>query len=100
VNASIFHTFVTMDLDHATLPAWLLDLHTRLAPVGDWREVSIAGAYVPTLMLLFALSAVLTWAIDAVLARLGAYRFLWHPPLFRVSLFTCLLSVAGLALYG
>ena len=65
-----------------------------------WREFSVAGVYIPSLMVVFVLCVALTWLLDQGIARLGAYRFIWHPPLFRVSLFTCVLTVAGLALYG
>lgn len=65
-----------------------------------WREFSVAGVYIPSLMVVFALCVAVTWLLDQGIARLGAYRFIWHPPLFRVSLFTCVLTVAGLALYG
>jgi hypothetical protein len=69
-------------------------------PATLWREFSVAGVYIPSLMVIFVLCVALTWLLDQIIARLGAYRFIWHPPLFRVSLFTCVLTVAGLALYG
>ncbi|MGI4860527.1 MAG: DUF1656 domain-containing protein [Janthinobacterium lividum] len=83
-----------------TLPGWLTPLRRLFAPWSLTRETSLGGAYVPTLMLVFVCCAALTWLIDIGIARAGAYRFIWHPPLFRVSLFVCLLSVCGLALYG
>jgi hypothetical protein len=69
-------------------------------PATLWRECSVAGVYIPSLMVVFVLCVALTWLLDQIIARLGAYRFIWHPPLFRVSLFTCVLTLAGLALYG
>ncbi|MCY0388044.1 DUF1656 domain-containing protein [Robbsia sp. Bb-Pol-6] len=84
----------------STLPGWLTLLHRWLASWTLPRETSLGGAYVPTLMVVFVGCGALTWLIDLGLARAGAYRFIWHPPLFRISLFVCLLSVAGLALYG
>jgi hypothetical protein len=81
-------------------PAWLTWLHHWAEPASTWRQASIAGAYVPTLMIVFCLCAALTWLIDLAVARIGIYQFIWHPPLFRVSLFVCLFSVAGVALYG
>jgi len=69
-------------------------------PATLWREFSVAGVYIPSLMVVFVLCAALTWLLDQGIARLGAYRFIWHPPLFRVSLFTCVLTVASLTLYG
>ncbi|MGI4982788.1 MAG: DUF1656 domain-containing protein [Janthinobacterium lividum] len=82
------------------LPGWLTPLRHLVAPWTLSRETSLGGAYVPTLMLVFVACGALTWLIDLGIARTGAYRFIWHPPLFRVSLFACLLSVSGLALYG
>jgi len=40
----------------------------------------------------------LLWAIDAIVGRFGLYRYVWHPPLFRVALFVCLFGIAGLLL--
>ncbi|MGI4856965.1 MAG: DUF1656 domain-containing protein [Janthinobacterium lividum] len=82
------------------LPGWLTPLRQLAAPWAPLREISLGGAYVPTLMLVFVACGALTWLIDLGIARTGAYRFIWHPPLFRVSLFACLLSVSALALYG
>ncbi len=89
-----------MTPDAFSTPLWLASIHTRLGAATSWRDVSIGGAYVPMLMLLFIGCALLTWLIDLLIAKAGGYRYIWHPPLFRVSLFTCLLSVASLALFG
>lgn len=80
--------------------SWWPSLHQALGPLALWRETSIGGAYVPTLMLIFLLCIALTWFVDAAIARTGAYRYIWHPPLFRVSLFVCFFSAVSLVLYG
>ncbi|PLZ00350.1 DUF1656 domain-containing protein [Burkholderia sp. WAC0059] len=63
------------------------------------RDVALFDAYVPAIVLLFVLGAALTWALDFVLARVGLYRLVWHPSLFRVSLLVCVCCLLGLAVY-
>lgn len=53
----------------------------------------------PTLLPMFVLAFAAQWFIDSVLARLGFYAHVWHPSLFRFSLFVCLFGAMGLALY-
>lgn len=64
------------------------------------REIAVFGFYLPTLLPLFLLAALLQWLIDSALARLGVYTRVWHPALFRFSLFVCLFGALGLALYS
>jgi len=80
--------------------SWWPSLHHALGAFVLWRETSVGGAYVPTLMVVFLLCIALTWLIDVGIARTGAYRYIWHPPLFRVSLFVCFFSAVSLALFG
>lgn len=61
-------------------------------------EVSIAGALVPGLLLLFLGCLLLMWLLDTVIGRLGLYRYALHPPLVRLALFVCLFGAAGLLL--
>jgi hypothetical protein len=61
-------------------------------------EVSIAGTFVPGLLLVFLGCLLLMWLLDTVIGRLGLYRYAWHPPLVRLALFVCLFGVAGLVL--
>jgi hypothetical protein len=54
-------------------------------------EANFYGMYVPWLGLL-ALAALLgLWGVRRVLASLGAYRWIWHPALFDLGLYTLLL---------
>jgi hypothetical protein len=51
------------------------------------REVALFSTLVPSLFLYF-LGAVLAFAVlDALAARMGIYRLLWHPPLARFAAF-------------
>jgi hypothetical protein len=63
------------------------------------REVAILDAYMPAMIVLFFLGAVLTWALDRVLAYFGLYSVVWHPSLFRASLLVCICGALGLAVY-
>ena len=64
------------------------------------REIELLGFYMPTLLPLFILAFAVQWGLDSVLARLGLYAHVWHPSLFRFSLFVCLFGAMGLALYS
>lgn len=63
------------------------------------REAVIFGVYMPTLLIVFVLSAGLAWVCDRLIAYTGAYRYIWHPSLFRLSLFACLFGALGLFIY-
>lgn len=63
------------------------------------RELAFHGVYVPTLSLIFVIALLLSWGIDTLLGTLDAYRFTWHPALFRVSLFASLFCGMALTLY-
>jgi hypothetical protein len=54
-------------------------------------QISFYGLYLPWLMVL-ALGALLAlWALRRLLARLGMYRWVWHPALFDSALYMVLL---------
>lgn len=54
-------------------------------------EASFYGLYIPWLGLL-ALAALLgMWGVRRALATLGVYRWVWHPALFDLALYTLLL---------
>ncbi|EIK97041.1 hypothetical protein PMM47T1_07866 [Pseudomonas sp. M47T1] len=63
------------------------------------RELMFLELYLPTLMLLLGVSALLMWLLDRVLIALDVYRFFWHAPLARLSLFMCLFSALALTIY-
>ena len=63
------------------------------------REISLFDAYIPTILLLAIAAGIVTLLLDRVLTMLGWYKLVWHPALFRVSLFACLVSLFGLSVY-
>ncbi len=48
------------------------------------REIALFGALAPSLLLYFLAAILVFIVLDRMVARLGVYRFLWHPPLARV----------------
>ena len=64
------------------------------------RELSLFGIYVPTLLAAFPVATVVYLLLDGVLARVGAYRWIWHIDLFRVALFALIFGMLGLLCYS
>ncbi|MGS0744201.1 DUF1656 domain-containing protein [Glaciimonas sp. GG7] len=62
------------------------------------REIAFFDALVPTLLLIFVACVILQFVLDWLLTRLRLYRYVWHPSLFRIALFFCIFSGAGLFL--
>ena len=62
------------------------------------REIPFAGTLMPGLLPLFAACLLLMILLDLLLGRIGLYRHVWHPSLFRLALFVCLFGAAGLLL--
>jgi hypothetical protein len=60
------------------------------------REFALLDALVPTLFLAFLASVVFQTVLDRIMGRYGVYRYVWHPPLFRFSVFVCIFGVCGL----
>jgi protein AaeX len=56
------------------------------------KEISLDGVYLPPLLGYLAGTAVAWYLLRYLLARLGVYRFVWHPPLFNAALYLILLS--------
>lgn len=63
------------------------------------REIALSSILMPSLLPVFIGCLLLYLLIDRLLARLGFYQQVWHPALFRVSLFVALFSGIGLALW-
>lgn len=63
------------------------------------REIALADAFVPGLLLVFLGCLLLLWVVDTIVGRFGLYRFVWHPPLFRLAVFVCMFGAAGLLLF-
>lgn len=64
------------------------------------RDIDIGGVYAPPILIIFLVSLALVWWIDRLVAMTGAYRLVWHPSLFRVSLFACVFFGASLCHYA
>jgi uncharacterized membrane protein len=60
------------------------------------REFALLDALVPTLFLAFLVSIVIQTLLDRIMGRYGVYRHVWHPPLFRLSVFVCIFGTCGL----
>jgi steroid 5-alpha reductase family enzyme len=63
------------------------------------REIALADALVPGLLLIYLGCLLVLWLIDTLIGRYGLYRYVWHPSLFRVAVFFLLFGAAGLLLY-
>jgi protein AaeX len=63
------------------------------------RDFAVSEAYVPTILVLFALGAFVTWVLDRILAMTRLYHVVWHPSLFRASMLVCVCSLLGLYVY-
>lgn len=63
------------------------------------REIALADALVPGLLLIYLGCLLVLWLIDTIIGRYGLYRYVWHPSLFRVAVFFVLFGAAGLLLY-
>ncbi|MEW9622855.1 DUF1656 domain-containing protein [Rhodanobacter geophilus] len=62
------------------------------------REIAICGVLVPGLLPIFLGCLLLMVLVDVLIGRYGLYRYVWHPPLFRLALFACLFGLTGLLL--
>lgn len=54
-------------------------------------SMELWGLSLPWLLVLTLLSWLLLWPSRRLLARLGLYRWVWHPALFDAGLFVLLL---------
>lgn len=62
------------------------------------REIALGDALVPGVLLLFLGALALLWLLDWLAGRYGLYRFVWHPPLFRLAAFVCVFGAFALLL--
>lgn len=63
-----------------------------------FEEVDVLGAFVPGIFVWGVVSLALFVAANALFTRLGFFRFVWHPPLARFSLFVIVFCSLGLML--
>lgn len=62
------------------------------------HEIAFSDVLLPGLLPVFVGCLLLMWLIDSLIGRYGLYRYVWHPPLFRLAVFTCLFGLSGLLL--
>ncbi len=60
------------------------------------REIDVYGVFIPPILLWTGIALALSALLRRGLARLGFYRFVWHRPLFDLSLLVIL--IGGVAL--
>lgn len=62
-------------------------------------ELNIQGVYVPALLVLVVLAALIGMAVQRLLMALGVYRWVWHRGLFdlALTLIICVLLVSALS---
>jgi hypothetical protein len=60
-----------------------------------WRDVVLGGVYVPAVLVIFAGSLAAFLLLDALLARTGFYRAVWHPSLFRLATLALLVALVS-----
>ncbi|MGU7782769.1 DUF1656 domain-containing protein [Burkholderia sp. PU8-34] len=65
-----------------------------------FTEFPLFSLLVPSLLPAFLGCSAAFWIADRLIARTGLYLRVWHPALFRVSLFVCLFSGVGLLIAG
>lgn len=53
-------------------------------------EVDVLGVYLKSELVTSMIALALTFVLNRLLVRLGAYRHVWHQPLFEVALFVIL----------
>jgi hypothetical protein len=56
------------------------------------KEIDLFGVYLPPMLAYLAVTAVLWLVLRHLLRRFGAYRWVWHRPLFDTALFVILLA--------
>jgi protein AaeX len=59
------------------------------------REMALLDALVPTLFLAFLAAVIVQTLLDRLFGVCGLYRHVWHPPLFRLSIFVCIFAASG-----
>lgn len=62
-------------------------------------DITLLGIQMPTLLPIFAASAVVQIFLDRLMSDAGIYNRVWHPGLFRTSVFVCLFTIPCLLIY-
>lgn len=56
------------------------------------KEIDLAGLYLSPMLGYLVVALILTGILRFVLGRIGAYRWIWHPALFDVSMAVIILT--------
>jgi len=62
-------------------------------------DITLFGIQMPTLLLIFVMSAVVQILLDRMMSDAGIYSHVWHPGLFRTAVFVCLFTIPCLLIY-
>jgi len=62
-------------------------------------DITLLGIQMPTLLPIFVFTAVLQIFLDRMMSDFGIYKHVWHPGLFRTSVFVCLFTIPCLFIY-
>lgn len=62
------------------------------------REINLFGVLIPGMLVIFVSGLLIAGLLDGLIGRLGGYRHVWHPALFRLAVFLGLFAAAGLLL--
>jgi len=62
-------------------------------------DITLFGIQMPTLLLIFVISAVVQILLDRVMSDAGIYNHVWHPGLFRTAVFVCIFTIPCLLIY-
>lgn len=57
-----------------------------------YGEFSLYGVFIPTLVGLMLAAFVLQNGLRVLLLKAGAYRSIWHPPLFNLAMYILVLG--------
>jgi Protein of unknown function (DUF1656) len=60
-------------------------------------EIDLFGVLLPPLLVWLGVALLLSALLRLVLAKAGAYRFIWHRPLFDLSLLVILTGLVSLS---
>ena len=56
------------------------------------KEIDLAGVYLSPMLGYLVVALILTGVLRLVLGRTGAYRWIWHPALFDLSLLLIIMT--------
>ncbi len=56
------------------------------------KEIDLAGVYLSPMLGYLVVALLLTGVLRFLLARVGAYRWIWHPALFDLSLLLIIMT--------